>query len=297
MNRAVIGIVAALLTALPAWTAAQDPAAIGWLGRAVTRRLSNAPRKGIPFAGRSHASPRRCDVVESGLRAARDGRHRQRRGAPDDRRVEAGVGQHPGAARIARARCASRRTTHGARGREPAARPDREDRTRDAGAGRRRAARLFRRQRVDLAAAVRVRAVRGDVDRAAHERRSHRHRRVSRGADRVRRREPLGRLRQPGPAARVHLEAQGGRSPRDAAAAGARAHHRARRARRGDEPGDGQRARRGHAGDRPSDRARRCRTASSSTRCRGPTSATGTRRKRRSPSRFSNPWRPRRRSS
>ena len=214
MNRAGIGIVAALLTALPAWTAAQDPAASdGWVVP-VTRRLSNAPRKGIPFAGRSHASPGRCDAVESGLRAARDGRHCQRRGAPHDRRVEAGVGQHPGAARVARARRASRRTAHGARGREPAARHDRADRTRDAGARRRRSARLCRRQRVDLAAAVRVRAVRGDADRPAHERRSHRHRRVSRRADRVRRREPLGRVRQPGPAARVHLEAQGGRSPR-----------------------------------------------------------------------------------
>ena len=79
------------------------------------------------------------------------------------------------------------------------------------------------RHRVDDAAGLRIGALRGHADRAAHRHRPDGQRRLCRGADRGRRREPLDGVRIAGTAAQVLLEAQDRRSAIDAAAAAPKA--------------------------------------------------------------------------
>ena len=149
------------------------------------RRLPRAAGASVSGDARSLAAARRCDAHAGRLRAARQRRHRDRRSAPDDRRAEAGMGEHPDAG--GHCSCAARDST--------AARPRSSTATRRACWSRAPGARSLALEIVvpieaaggiesmTLPASASAR-VGGHADRAAHRHRPDRQRRLRRGADR-----------------------------------------------------------------------------------------------------------------
>ena len=167
-TRMFIGILVIAAATLPARCASAGPGADGWLGGTGARRLPRAQDARVSVDARPAAATSRCHAHARRLRAARQRRYRHGRRAPDDRRAETGMGQHPDAGGPARARRAARRAPNRARRRQPATCAGLATRPLDARPRDRRADRSRERHRVDDAARLRVGALRGDADRAAH---------------------------------------------------------------------------------------------------------------------------------
>ena len=298
MNRAVIGIVGTLLAACPLWSAAQEPArSDGWVVlpvddyRALRAKAFPSPPDPVP-------PPVDATLTRVDYDAARRRRHRQRRGPPDDRRVESRDGsavQVPPGLLVRDARLDGQRTAlvDGNPPRVLIARTGRATLALDvvvpltSSAGNES---MTLPPSGSALSAVTLTVPRASVDLTVT------------GGFLAERTESAAESRwvvygSPGRPLAFTWKRKADDRRDDAAAAVACAHHRDGRARRGNEPGDGQRARRGHAGDRPRRSCCRCPTASSSTRCRARTSATGTRRRRRSRSPSSSRSRPMRRWS
>ena len=246
--RTFIGTLVIVAASLPPVARAQDAARTdGWVVLALDDYRALRSRA-FPATPDPLPPPVDATLTQGRLRAARQRRYRLRRRALDDRRAEAGMGQHPDAGGPTGPRRAARRAPDRPRRRQPATCAGLATRPLGARAGDRRSDRSREWHRVDDAARLRVGALRGDADRAAHRHGPLGQRRLRGGADRGQRRKPLDGVRIAGTAAQILLEAQDRRSAIDAAAPCKGANHRARRARRGCVADHRERQRRSRAG-------------------------------------------------